>query len=595
MNASDSDLLERWIEEQTLAFLANSSAGRRSWPEEFVSALETPNVGAKLARARLLDRLQTLAAFERGFRAAREDPIGPGADLADFEVFELVGRGGMGRVFRARQKSLGREVAIKVPMWPMALDPQSRIRFLREAQAVAQLQHPGIVPLYQVGEHEGSPFLVMEFVRARSLAPLLLGVKEGRGPRAGAALRRPGESYEQAAAELVIAILEALQAAHEASVVHRDVKPGNILIEANGRARVLDFGLASLRGEDSLTATHDVVGTPNYIAPETLRDARAAGPWSDAYAAGVVLYEILALERPFESDTPAQTLAKIEAGEPTPLHAHRRIPKRLSAIVEHAMTRELERRYVSAQAFAADLRAYLDGREIQARPTSVPTRVGRRLRRHPAVTAVSVLLIVSLAILGAVWNSERTARRSADAVTAQVDHAGAVALTREAFLWEFADGEPGGARARQSAGRTRAIELLEDAVKKDRHVIEARLELARLYVASGNRQAEALDLLTAVEAEGARQRVIRWTRAWALDPTRKGVNPDPEETVVEDGLEPIDRLAWARSLLNRYQADQSTMLLRPLEQHPILGAVARYLQFETCNTRGKREQVRGRA
>jgi serine/threonine protein kinase len=198
-------------------------------------------------------------------------------------------------VYRARQISLERVVAVKAPHWAATLDPRERARFWREAQAIARLRHPGIVPLFAVGQRSGTPFLVLELVEGRPLSEVIQRLKTGALPRTGASLGREGVSFEIAAAGLAIEILAALQAAHEAGIVHRDVKPGNVMLESSGRVRVLDFGLAKMQKDEQLTRSREFLGTIQFTAPEVLDDPRSAGPSSDTYSVGVLLYELLSL------------------------------------------------------------------------------------------------------------------------------------------------------------------------------------------------------------------------------------------------------------------------------------------------------------
>jgi serine/threonine protein kinase len=580
MDADDPRALEVWIEARLLEYQSRSGSEHAETPEHFVE--RTP--GEDSARAILLERLRLLQRFEGGFAELRDEPIGPGSALLDFEVLELLGAGGMGRVFRARQTSLARIVALKVPHRGAALEPRARARFLREAQAVAQLRHPGIVPIHQVGEHGGAPFLVMEYSRGRALAAILADLAHGRAPRAGATLGRPEESYERAAAQVLVSILAALQAAHEAGVVHRDVKPANVLLEPDGRVRVLDFGLARLSGEESLTESQELIGTAGYMAPEVVRSSAAASPLSDVYSAGVVLYQLLALRRPFEGATVLEILRRIESVELTPLARTDAIASPLSAIVEKAMAREVGRRYASAHEFAEDLRAYLDGREVRARHSTLLTRLGRRVQHHPAATAAGVVFALVLALLAGVW-------RSGSVVHAQVRHADAVALTREALLWPFADGEPDGKAPPQLHGHERAIADLESALALEPGLPEARVELAQ-YAAMQRKTERALQLIDGLEADGIRLRSLAWTRAFLTDPDRT-IRPDPGEEPGVDSTPNLDRLAWARYFLSTYQLEPAMEVLRPLERDSILGPVAQNMQFEACCTRGARDRVRG--
>jgi hypothetical protein len=359
-------------------------------------------------------RLERLGRLEAALSGPREAELAPGIELDDFVILGFLGHGGMGQVFRARQKSVAREVAIKTPLWAGRLDEREKARFWREAEAVAQLRHPSIVPLYQVGEHGGIPYLAMELVNGQTLGQILAGLRGAPVPATGAALGRGSTIWPRAVAQVGIAILEGIESAHREGIHHRDLKPANIVIEPDGRVRILDFGLAQMSGRESLTGTGEVVGTLDYMAPEVLESPRAASQWSDVYSVGVVLYELATLQRPFGDVAPHVGLARALAGEPPPARTRAAVPRELSAIVEKAMARDVRARYASAAEFAEDLRAFLEGREILARPSTVFARLGRRMHRHPAMTALGVVLIVVIVVLAAVWVNAAEVQARAD-------------------------------------------------------------------------------------------------------------------------------------------------------------------------------------
>jgi len=570
---------EAWIDARLAEFQELASGKAPPPVEAFVARAG----GDAQARRLLAERLARLAHIEGRFARMREEAIRPGVRLGDFEVLALLGQGGMGRVYRARQHGLEREVALKVPLWGTALDEAGRERFLREARAVAQLRNPNIVPLHQVGEHEGTPFLVFELVEALSLARVLADIGPKR-PRDGAALGRPGMSYEHAVASVGIEILAALSAAHEAGIVHRDVKPGNVLLEPSGRIRVVDFGLARLKSAEPLTASDEVLGTMAYLAPEVLRGAAAAGPWSDLYSVGVLLYELLALQRPFEAPSPAQTVARIERGEPTPLALRTAVPVPLSAVVEKGMARSIERRYPGADAFASDLRAFVEGREVSARPSTRLRRLGRRALRHPVATASALLLFVLGSSLLGLWQSRAEVRAAMNRVEA-------IELARSGLLWRFADAEVGGRPTRRTVGREKAVSMLRRALELDPDLLVARVELPQLLLALG-RVEEAARSLEALEPRAPELRTIAWTRAGLRDPAQAWVAPGADEALVTTTVHDLDRPALARSLLNSWRSEEAMKVLRPIEDDPVLGPMAQYLQFECCHTRHRRDAPR---
>jgi WD40 repeat protein/predicted Ser/Thr protein kinase len=312
--------------------------------------------------------------------------------LGDYELLAEIARGGMGVVYRARQLSLNRIVALKVLLHGPFSSPDFVRRFRHEAQVVASLRHPNIVSIYEVGEHNGSHFLSLEFVEGRSFAEL--------------ALERPLPS-KRAAGYLKI-IAEAMEYAHQRGVLHRDLKPSNILLDIFDQPRVTDFGLAKLVNCDSqLTVTGQVLGSPNYMPPE-----QAAGRFSDStaqsdvYSMGAILYELLTGRPPFHGETLQSILAQAQTAEPVP---PRRLnpgtPVDLQTICLKCLQKEPARRYASAQKLADDLGCFLEGRPILARPVSPVERTWLWCRRRPLLAAMSAGLVaaVVLGVAGIFW------------------------------------------------------------------------------------------------------------------------------------------------------------------------------------------------
>jgi serine/threonine-protein kinase len=310
-----------------------------------------------------------------------------GWKVGKFELIETVGQGAFGTVYKARDPELDRVVAVKVPRAGNLAGPQELDRFLREARSVAQLRHPSIVPVHEVGESGGVPYLVSDFVRGVTLADLLTG-------------RRLGF---REAAELVAAVADALHFAHERGVVHRDVKPSNIMIGAGGRPCVMDFGLARRdAGEVTMTVEGQVLGTPAYMSPEQARgEGHTVDGRADVYSLGVVLYELLTGELPFRGNK-AMLLHQVLNDEPRPprgLNDH--IPRDLQTITLKAMAKEPGRRYATARDLADDLRRFLRGEPVQARPVGPAERLWRWCKRNPGVatlTAAAAALIVGWAV-----------------------------------------------------------------------------------------------------------------------------------------------------------------------------------------------------
>jgi tetratricopeptide (TPR) repeat protein len=305
----------------------------------------------------------------------------------------------MGVVYRAVQPGLNRVVALKMILAGAYASPAAPARFRAEAEAVARLQHPNIVQVFQVAEHEGLPCLVLEYVPGGTLARELDGTP--RPPRR--------------AAETVEMLARAMHYAHGQGVVHRDLKPGNVLLAADGTPKVADFGLAKLvrEGGATITRTGDILGTTSYMAPEQAGGPAPVGPAADVYALGAILYEMLTGRPPFRAETAEETLRQVVSEEPLPPS---RLPVRLPRDLETVCLKCLEKvpakRYASAEALADDLRRFLDGRPIRARRIGSLGRLARWAGRRPAVAALTaaVALLAALGGVGLVLSSRHDRR-----------------------------------------------------------------------------------------------------------------------------------------------------------------------------------------
>ena len=255
--------------------------------------------------------------------------------FGDYELLEEIARGGMGVVYRARQKSLNRTVALKMMLSGQFAQPEFVQRFRAEAEAIAQLQHPNIVAIHEVGEHAGQPFFSMDFVGGRTLAEI---VHEGPLP------------VKRAATYLKV-IAEAVHYAHQHGILHRDLKPSNVLIDSSDQPRITDFGLAKrLTADSELTLTGQVLGSPNYLSPEQAAGRQAAvGPASDVYALGAMLYHLVSGRPPFQADALTTLLRQVMETEPVALRLlNASIPRDLETICLKCLEKEPSRRYASA-------------------------------------------------------------------------------------------------------------------------------------------------------------------------------------------------------------------------------------------------------
>lgn len=358
--------------------------------------------------------------------------------LGDFRLGELIGEGGMGAVFRATQVSLGRAVALKVIRAEQAYSPRARERFRREVEAIAALQSPGIVPIYTVGEHDGVAFYAMELVDGVNLAELLLELRRAAPERmSGADLRAAllrvlpsggntgssesdadalfAGSYVQACCRIVLRVARTLAHAHERGVLHRDVKPSNIMIDRGGRVLLLDFGLARALepGSEGLTASGAQVGSPAYMAPEQARGERTVDGRVDVYGLGITLYELLTHRTAFRGDSQADLRDQILAGVVvSPAQFNPAVPRDAETVCLKAMASERGRRYPGPGAFADDLQRFLDLRPIEARRAGLGYRLRRWVQRRPAAATAlaSALLLTVGGPLAFAWQ-QSSARR----------------------------------------------------------------------------------------------------------------------------------------------------------------------------------------
>jgi serine/threonine protein kinase len=282
-----------------------------------------------------------------------EDRVGgsptlPPDVIPGYEVLETIGRGGMGVVYKARQKSLDRVVAIKVILSGLHAGRDEMRRFRTEAEAIARLQHPHILQVFELGEQNGQPFLVMEYCGGGSLARQLSG---------------PLPTAHDAA-RLIQTLAGAMQYAHEKKIVHRDLKPANVLLTDDGTPKISDFGLAKRLDDGGTNLTHSgaILGTPAYVAPEQATNSKNVGPPTDVYALGAILFQALTGRPPFDGSSAFETLRRVVSeAPPSPRQLVASVPRELEAITLKCLQKEPAKRYASAQALADDLGRFLDG------------------------------------------------------------------------------------------------------------------------------------------------------------------------------------------------------------------------------------------
>ncbi len=431
-------------------YLSDLEAGRR--PDRAALLARHPDLAPTLAEA--LDGLDFLyGVVPSGGRKVLEpfDPFSlpegrtAPARLGDFRILREVGRGGMGVVYEAEQLSLGRRVALKVLPFAAALDPRQLQRFKTEAQAAAHLHHSNIVPVYAVGCERGVHFYAMQFIDGQTLAQLIRSERErteDRGqrtekadsslssvlcplssdvpgplssgqttastsPRAALTTSLPqrGPEYFKALARLGVQAAEALEYAHQTGVVHRDVKPANLLVDGRGHLWINDFGLAQVHGGGELTATGDVLGTVRYMSPEQAEGRRGVVDHrTDIYSLGVSLYELFTLHFPYPARERGELLRKILHEEPTPpRRARRGLPWELETVLLKCLAKDPAERYATAQELADDLRRFVEDQPVLARrPTPVQV-ASKWMRRHQGVVwTVGVVLLLAVAGLAVV-------------------------------------------------------------------------------------------------------------------------------------------------------------------------------------------------
>ncbi len=432
---------EQRFQEVVTAYLDDLEAGRAEDLQVLLG--RHPDLAEDIARF-LADQEQIhrLAAPLRdlpGGRDAGEAANLAGGTLGDFRIVREIGRGGMGVVYEAEQMSLNRRVALKVLPLAGLFDPRHLQRFRNEAQTAACLHHPNVVPVFAVGSERGVHYYAMQLIEGQTLAAVIQELGQGRQEEppspeaptplaaaastvplpaltAGSSTRSP--AFFRTVAELGVQAAEALDYAHQMGVVHRDVKPSNLLLDGRGNLWVTDFGLAQVQSDTRLTLTGDLVGTLRYMSPEQALAKRGViDHRSDVYSLGATLYELLTLEPAFAGQDRQELLRQIAFEEPQPpRRLNKAIPQELETIVLKALEKNPAERYGTAQELADDLRRFLEDRPIQARRPTWRQLAIRWARRHKsAVWAGAVVFLLAAVLVGGAWGWRTLEGMAADA------------------------------------------------------------------------------------------------------------------------------------------------------------------------------------
>jgi WD40 repeat protein/tRNA A-37 threonylcarbamoyl transferase component Bud32 len=451
---------------------------------------------------------EALSASDAGGRGAQPDagrtdtstgaatgvmaPVVPLRSFGDYQLLAEIAHGGMGIVYRARQVSLGRLVAIKMIRSGQLATPTERLRFRTEAQAAAHLDHPNIVPVYEVGEEQGQPYFSMKLIEGSSLAQVL---SSGQWPVGSP---EPARS----AAKLIAMVARAVHHAHQRGILHRDLKPANILLSplaAGGRGvggegfepHVTDFGLAKRLEDDSrLTQSGALLGTPSYMAPEQASGTAELTTASDTYGLGAILYEGLTGRPPFQGATALETLQLVQHQEvPPPRLLCPQLPRDLDIICRKCLEKQPAQRYGDAAALADDLERWMRGEPIEARPVGPLERLGRWCRRRPAVAGLSLGMVLALVLglAGVSWQW-REAVQSAKAEATQRQRAEEAERQANAKLWDAYRAQA------QAKRRTQAMGQRFESLAAIRKALELPLPPGRSLAELRNEAASALTL-----------------------------------------------------------------------------------------------------
>jgi tetratricopeptide (TPR) repeat protein len=399
--------------QEALNHLAQGVAGPK--PAHLAAALADPGSPDSSGEAEALIQELRKRVSSPGLDGRHQSPAGLSESVAlpeveGYEILGELGRGAVGVVYRERDRALNRLVALKMIQTGPHLSPKARRRFKVEGQAIARMKHPNIVQVYEVGEEAGCPYLCLELVEGENLAFRLAGMPQP----------------DAEAARILTILAGAVDYAHRQGVIHRDLKPANVLLANEGTVKITDFGLAKLlplpgAAENPMTESGMILGTPAYIAPEQARGhVGEIGPAADIYALGAILYELLTGRPPFQGPSPMETLLQAAHQEPVPpSRLNPKVPRDLETICLKCLSKDTQRRYASAAALADDLRRFIEGRPILARPVGWGERSWRWCWRNPAAAALlaTALALVGLASGGGVWLVQQRAELRNEVLT----------------------------------------------------------------------------------------------------------------------------------------------------------------------------------
>ncbi len=526
------------LEEIFASYIERLNGGEELDPEKILA--ENPVLGAEI--------IEYLEGFV-GFPSSQADPNEPLGTLGDYTLRHQLGRGGMGIVYEAWQNSMDRQVALKVLPAGIAADNKAFLRFMREAKTAGQLNHQNIVSVYAMGVDDNTPYYAMELVGGETLAQILLRLKNSGGKGETPFGRElEGIVYYGRLATAFADVAEGLQHAHSKGITHRDIKPSNLILDSEGNLRILDFGLARLEGQASLTASGDFLGTVLYMSPEQAMAKRIPiDHRTDIYSLGATMYEMLALQPPFEGKHHQDTLSKIIFQDPKPpRQSNSRIPREIETIVLKCLRKDPGDRYGTAEALAQDLRRFVRGDPIEARPQQRWEQLARRAWRNRwrVMAAAGLLLLVFITGFALLRQHRLEQEQLLQKRQAEYDNrvlANVLTLQlakislreRETFVRKFSNNS-------LSADSLDALNLenAQNSIRRALDDLEASIELVRdrsegyFYKAAGllllkktDPAVEALEKALSLDPEFDRARILRNTTI--------ALGKDPEKTETE--------------------------------------------------------------